>query len=200
MQKPKKKKSKDDEEGGEAKKGKKRGHQMMTLLLKGLRIGSQETQVMILPSMTAVTIDDDDDHDDSEKDDGEEVEDEEMESETTRQGVDLIVTAMEPQRMAQFRSLVQKAFKEEYSQSLPLDNIVRRVNEGQSQSFSRAEIDKGQQNLSAYVFPQSLTYYLPDFMCYVWLHLLMHSFRLCTLNFTFKFMSSLSRLCLVSLA
>ena len=101
--------------------------------------------------------DDDHDDDDDGKDDQEEVEDEEMETETTPQesGADRITT-MEPQRllelpcmsrhgslsrMAQFRSLVQKAFEEEYSQSLPLDHIVRRVNEGQSQSFSRAEID-----------------------------------------------------------
>ena len=44
-------------------------------------------------------------------------------------------------RMALFRSLVHKAFSDEYSQSLTLEVVERYVNAGQSQVFSRREID-----------------------------------------------------------
>ena len=43
--------------------------------------------------------------------------------------------------MALFRSLVHKAFSDEYSQSLTVEVVERYVNVGQSQVFSRREID-----------------------------------------------------------
>lgn len=43
--------------------------------------------------------------------------------------------------MALFRSLVHKAFSDEYSQSLMLEVVERYVNAGQSQSFSRREVE-----------------------------------------------------------
>lgn len=43
--------------------------------------------------------------------------------------------------MAQFRSLVHKAFSDEHSQSLTVDQIESYVNSGLSQLFSSQEIE-----------------------------------------------------------
>lgn len=43
--------------------------------------------------------------------------------------------------MAQFRSLVHKAFSDEHSQSLTVDQIESYVNSGLSQMFSSQEIE-----------------------------------------------------------
>lgn len=43
-------------------------------------------------------------------------------------------------RMAQFRSLVHKAFSDEHSQSLTVDRIESYVNAALSQNFTNAEI------------------------------------------------------------
>ena len=45
-----------------------------------------------------------------------------------------------PLRMAQFRSLVHKAFSDEHSQSLTVDRIESYVNAALSQNFTNAEI------------------------------------------------------------
>lgn len=51
------------------------------------------------------------------------------------------MTSLSPSlRMAQFRSLVHKAFSDEHSQSLTVDRIESYVNAALSQNFTNAEI------------------------------------------------------------